>query len=455
MLDRVEATARAWRRLVRQALPGPWNVRAYVSEIAAMLGIGAVAAWPEAAWTAGTAAAVGVGALAAALYVLRRGLPGAVLVASAVSTAVWPGCAPLLMCASWSAGRRLERPRSLIVAFTTTLAFMPAVSWWNRPDPRAVDTVVLLDVTCFFTLVLLPALVGRYQAQRRTLLVTLQERHDQLLRERIMVARQARLRERHRIAQDMHDSLGHQLTLVAVQAGALEMDRDLAETHRAAVRLLRQAAVAAMGELRQVVGVLHDGSGAESSGGIGDVERLVDSTRQVGTRVGFRRTGQERSLSAATGQAAYRVVQEALTNAHKHAAGAAVEVALHYEPDALVVEVVNMPPPLPSAAAAPVSGSQGLAGLRERARLVGGMVRARPTEDGGFRVAGVLPYEATGSAEPDDDAWLNGVLSANLGPPGSARPLSYTRHRAYGWTLAVMVGATAAALTAMGLFLVL
>lgn len=454
MLGRVEATARAWRTLLRRALPGPWNVRTYVSEGTGILGIGVAAALPEAVVSGGTAAAVGIGGLAAALYVLRRGLPGVVLVASAVSTGIWLGCVPLLVCAGWSAGRRLERPRSLIVVFTTTLVLMPAVSWWNQPDPWALDAVLALNVTCFFALVLLPALVGRYQAQRRTLLATLQERHDQLLRERIMVARQARLRERHRIAQDMHDSLGHQLTLIAVQTGALEMDRGLAEPHRAAVQVLRQAAVAAMGELRQVVGVLHDDSVAESSGGVDDIEGLVDATRQVGTRAGFRCTGQDRPLSAATGQAAYRIVQEALTNAHKHAPGAAVEVALHYEPDALVVEVVNAPPAAPSAPAVPVSGSQGLAGLRERARLVGGMVRARATGDGGFRVAGVLPYEATGSAAPDDDSWLHDMSPAGPEPADSLGPVSYARHRAYGRTLAVTVGATAAVLTAMGLFLV-
>ncbi len=89
----------------------------------------------------------------------------------------------------------------------------------------------------------------------------------------------------------------------------------------------------------------------------------------------------------------YRIVQEGLTNAHKHAPGAPITVELRHEPDSLVVEVANGPVPAGAPAAPPaISGGQGLAGLRERARLVGGMVHSGPAPDGGFRVAGVLPY---------------------------------------------------------------
>ncbi|KOG87662.1 histidine kinase, partial [Streptomyces varsoviensis] len=106
-----------------------------------------------------------------------------------------------------------------------------------------------------------------------------------------------------------------------------------------------------------------------------------------------------RPLSPAADHAAYRVAQEGLTNAHKHAPGAPIELALHYDADSLVVEVVNGPPPAGAGRAA-VSGGQGLTGLGERTRLIGGMVHAGPTAEGGFRLAGVLPYAPAGADAP-------------------------------------------------------
>jgi hypothetical protein len=113
--------------------------------------------------------------------------------------------------------------------------------------------------------------------------------------------------------------------------------------------------------------------------------------------VELRRTGGHQALPPAADHAAYRIVQEALTNAYKHAPGALISVELRYEPDSFVVEIVN------EAAASPprdvVSGGQGLTGLHERARLVGGLVHTGPVDGGGFRVAGVLPY-GVGEAAP-------------------------------------------------------
>ncbi|NEC53918.1 two-component sensor histidine kinase, partial [Actinospica acidiphila] len=115
--------------------------------------------------------------------------------------------------------------------------------------------------------------------------------------------------------------------------------------------------------------------------------------------------GEARPLAPAADHAVYRIVQEGLTNAHKHAPGAPITVELRYEPDSLVVEVANAPvpdgtPPAPPA----ISGGQGLAGLGERARLVGGMVHSGPSPDGGFRLAGVLPYGDGASPAGREDA---------------------------------------------------
>lgn len=296
-----------------------------------------------------------------------------------------------------------------------------------------VELIVGFSLGGYLLLAVLPALWGRYRAQRRALTDALRERNEQLVREHAMIAHQARLRERHRIAQDMHDSLGHQLALISVHTGALEVDRTLTDRQREAVGVLRLAAVGAMRELREVVGVLHDestalppgpgsppvagvgvgagvgagagaGVGGVGTGGVDGIEGLVDSSRAAGTPVSLVRDGERRPLAASAGHAAYRVVQEALTNAHKHAPGAPITVALRYEPDALVVEVANPAAPEPvgaragGAAPAVVSGDQGLTGLRERARLVGGMVHAGPTPGAGFRLAAVLPYRGAEGA---------------------------------------------------------
>lgn len=364
----------------------------------------------------GPLGAAPIGLAAAALYLLRRGLPTATLLIAATAVGAFGGFIPVLAAASWSAGYRIARARTLVAACIGTLVLSTAVGFCYNVDELPVRGLIGINLAIFLLLVVLPAVFGRYRAQRRTLLTTLQERNDQLLRERAMIAHQARLRERHRIAQDMHDSLGHQLALISVHTGALEVDRSLTDRQREAVAVLRQAAVTAMRELRETVGLLRDENaiGAAGSkgvagtagdtgvaGGVEAIERLTDASRAAGTAVALTRSGEIRPLAAATGHAAYRIVQEALTNAHKHAPTAPIDVALRYEPDALLVEVVNGPSRAPAPGPV-VSGGQGLTGLRERARLLGGMVHSGPTTEGGFRLAGVLPYEGSGRAPADD-----------------------------------------------------
>lgn len=114
-------------------------------------------------------------------------------------------------------------------------------------------------------------------------------------------------------------------------------------------------------------------------------------------------------MAPAAGHTAYRIAQEGLTNAHKHAPGAPITLALRYEPDSLVVEVANGPAPAAAPdAPAVISGGQGLRGLQERARLIGGMVHTGPTADGGFRIAGMLPYSAGTSAALDTGTGTEG-----------------------------------------------
>ncbi|MER5201607.1 histidine kinase [Streptomyces sp. NPDC002825] len=355
-----------------------------------------------------------VAAGAALLSLLRRRLPASVLVLTAGLTPFLPGLAPLLIMLGWSSGRYVASVGRALAAFIAAFVLNVGGTLLETWDRQRLLSVAFIATLYYLGTILAPGLAHRYWTQRRTLLHALQERNAQLLRERSMVVWHARLRERQRIAQDMHDSLGHQLALIAVHTGALEVDRELGERQREVVGVLRNASVTAMHELREVVGILRDGVAADdgtaaapapagdetgrAARGIAGIEGLVAAARAAGTSVGLRRLGDERPLAPAADHAAYRIVQEALTNAYKYAPGTPIGVELRYEPDTFVVEVVNGEP-VDGPVKDVVSGRQGLAGLAERARLVGGMCHAGPADGGGFRVAGMLPYGAAPVAE--------------------------------------------------------
>ncbi|HEY9373845.1 sensor histidine kinase, partial [Streptomyces sp.] len=162
----------------------------------------------------------------------------------------------------------------------------------------------------------------------------------------------------------------------------------------------------AIAQLRTLLGTMRSGQTdhREPQPGLAALPELIERTGRSGLRVTLTSDGVPRPIPVEVDVAAYRIVQEALTNAYKHAPGATIGVELRYEPDAFVVEVVNGAAVLPAGDV--VSGGQGLTGLHERARLVGGMVHAGPVDDGGFRVAGVLPYgvvEVTPLVDAADD----------------------------------------------------
>lgn len=417
-VGRVDAKAgvrAGWERLKGGE---PWSRREFagdltIAAVLALLGLGV----DELSDSSGQKMALGV-VVVVALTLLRRRLPAATLVLGAAASAFLPGVFLVTIVLGWSAGRRIVGVGRALTAFV--LAFLAEVGLslfdqWSQ--------------MLFLAATVMPGLASRYWYQRRTLLSALQERNDQLLRERTMVAGQARLRERQRIAQDMHDSLGHQLALISVHTGALEVDPALTDRQREAVGVLRQASVAAMHELREVVGILRDGVEAPApveeaqpaARGVAGIPGIVDAARAAGTDVRLATAGRPRPLVSACDHAAYRIVQEALTNAYKHAPGSAITVELRYEDDSLVVEIANGPAAGPGAGEV-VSGGQGLTGLRERARLVGGMVHAGGVEGGGFRVAGVLPYgtEPAGAAEDvadDFGQWSQARASVRSAPP--------------------------------------
>ncbi|MFD4863922.1 sensor histidine kinase [Streptomyces sp. NPDC058412] len=432
----VKAKARAGWAWLRG--PEPWTRRMVAGDLAvggvlAILGLGV----DELSDGSGLRMLVSSVAVVA-LTLMRRRLPGTALVVASAVGALLPGTFFVTPLLAWSAGRRIVGVGRAVAAFA--LAFVAAVGASVTDNSAQMQPllVIVFSTLMFLAMIVMPGLASRYWSQRRTLLRALHERNGQLLRERAMVAGQARLRERQRIAQDMHDSLGHQLALISVHTGALEVDPELTGRQREAVGVLRQASVAAMHELREVVGILRDGVEAPApveeaqpaARGVAGIAGVVEAARGSGTDVRLTTSGQPRPLVAACDHAAYRIVQEALTNAYKHAPGAPIAVELRYEDDSLVVEIANGPAAGPADAEV-VSGGQGLTGLRERARLVGGMVHAGATEGGGFRVAGVLPYgtEPAGVEDVADDfgqrAHAQTYAPAGVRGPAGEQPMDW------------------------------
>ncbi|MEV0167931.1 signal transduction histidine kinase [Nonomuraea fuscirosea] len=192
---------------------------------------------------------------------------------------------------------------------------------------------------------------------------------------------QARLRERARIARDMHDSLGHDLALIAVRAAGLELAPGLAPAQVKAAGELRVAAADATERLRQIIGLLRDDADAAPLAPVGeDVSELVRRAADSGMSITL-----HGSTDPSASALVHAVVQEGLTNAAKHAPGAAVEVTLSPHR----IRVRNEPPRSRPTAR---SGGLGLAGLRERVRLSGGTLTAGPYGDG-FELTVTLPHE--------------------------------------------------------------
>ncbi|WP_242614394.1 sensor histidine kinase [Actinomadura roseirufa] len=239
-------------------------------------------------------------------------------------------------------------------------------------------------------LVGLPLAVGLWINARRQVLAALAERAGRLEREQAARAEQARAAERARIAREMHDVVAHKVSLVVLHAGALQSDAADEDTRRAA-DLIRATGREALANLREVLGVLRAAHAEPRTPppALSDLERLLAQSRAAGLTVRRRDEGAARPLPDAAERAAYRVVQEALTNVHKHAAGAAAEVVLRHRPGHLEVTVHNGP--AEAAPDLPPGGGLGLAGLRERLALLGGTLEAGPRPDGGFAVRARVP----------------------------------------------------------------
>jgi signal transduction histidine kinase len=235
--------------------------------------------------------------------------------------------------------------------------------------------------------------LGDRVRMRRERIAELEERLRRAEREAERERRLAAAEERTRIARDLHDSAGHAINVILVQAGAARLlsEQDPAEA-RAALATIEEVARETVGEIDRLVRVLRedasDGDPVDPPGGLAGLPTLVERVRATGLDVTVEELGDRRPLEPAVDQAAYRILQEALTNAAQHGDGPAqVEVA--FDPDALTLTVVNPS----SGEASPAAPGHGLVGMRERAVLLGGTFTAGP-EDEGFAVRVRLPLQA-------------------------------------------------------------
>jgi signal transduction histidine kinase len=322
------------------------------------------------------------------LLTLRRRAPFPALLVVAALSVLSPAINGGLTVLSYAVGRYVGRwPARIVAAVAGVVVVAEPWSGGAVGDQfsRWIGGAVL---------VLLPGAVGIYVRTRSLLLQALRDRADKAEAERELLARDAVLVERTRIAREMHDAVGHRVSLMVLQAGAIEMaaaDRERVEQLAGQVQT---AGRQALDELRQMVGVLRaedvdDAAPLGPQPGLADLATLVAQSRDAGMTVDLTAPDGAPAVDPVASRAAYRIVQEALTNAGKHAPGAVVRVSVDRETDRLVVRVVNGPSRGPVADAP--GGGYGLVGLAERVRTLGGRLSTGPRLDGGFEVEAVLP----------------------------------------------------------------
>jgi signal transduction histidine kinase len=242
---------------------------------------------------------------------------------------------------------------------------------------------------------------GMFVRARRQLVLSLRDRAERAEAEQHLRVEQARQHERARIAREMHDVLAHRISLLSLHAGALEFRPDAPSDEVArAAGVIRASAHDALEDLRTVIGVLREGG----DGGdperpqptLADLPALIEESRAAGMQVRFGgRVEDVAAVPATTGRSAYRIVQEGLTNARKHAQGAAVEVVIEGGPGiGLTIEIRNrLPVGVGAEPRIPGTGT-GIVGLAERASLAGGRLEHGFTPAGDYRLWVWLPWPA-------------------------------------------------------------
>ena len=240
-------------------------------------------------------------------------------------------------------------------------------------------------------------IAGTVVRSRRAAADEVSQRADRLEREREEHARQVTAQERLRIARELHDIVAHKLSIVVVHAQAAQRVADPASV-RGLMVTVEETGRSALDEMRRLLGVLRPSSNesemssSEPQPGLAALDSLVDQVRAAGLPVTLTLSGDSVPLPDAVDLSAYRIVQEALTNALKHAGPARVCVQLHYSDDTVEITVVDDGrggvPSLPGS-------GHGLTGMRERTSLLGGVLEAGPQPGGGYRVRVTLPISSS------------------------------------------------------------
>ncbi|WP_067539115.1 sensor histidine kinase [Nocardia crassostreae] len=344
---------------------------------------------------------------AGAALLFRRYRPLPVLAVTVAAEVLVGATWPMLLAVFSVADRYGNRTRTWVATAITVVA--ATIPWGLSMSTR---DLLINRGPITLLLVLVPALIGLWTNQRAQTLASLRDRADQAERERDLLAAAAVEAERLRIAREMHDIVAHRISQITVLAGALEVSADGKPAEMA--NTIRETGVQALTEMRELLGVLRQTDApagpppptpVKSAGALPDraddraplrpaptlsaITELVDSAVAAGQRVDVSIPARLPAVPGVVGRAAYRVVQEALTNATKHAAGAEARVAVTVRGDSLEVDVRNGPGE-PGALAAQGSGF-GLVGMRERVELAGGALHSGALPSGGFVVHASFP----------------------------------------------------------------
>lgn len=284
----------------------------------------------------------------------------------------------------------LSRHRLLLAGCALTFAVIDFMPWpWSSLKATELTQAdVLFHLSYTVATATAPVFLGQLVQARRELSLRIAEISEAREQERLLTAQSVLAKERAQLAREMHDVVSHQVSLIAVQAGALQVGSPDAETRRAAATI-RRLSVQTLDELRHMVSVLR-ASGSRPTEltpqpSLGELRRLVDVSG-IETKL---ETDLPEGLTPAVQRAVYRTVQEALTNVRKHAPGATATVRIHHADGALHTTITNTAPT--RVALALPSAHHGLAGLRQRAELLGGTVACGHTTDGGYELRLELP----------------------------------------------------------------
>ncbi|WKK70368.1 histidine kinase [Rathayibacter oskolensis] len=405
-------------------LPGHRRPPGWVGDVIAAIVIAALALapFPGREYRATSGLALGLTLTPILLLPLRRRLPVAVLVvtvalygAAALTGTLSPGIVIAAAVAMFAVANRRPRRLSVIVMIATAASILLL--------SLLAATVGALDarVIQFAVIIAFAGAAGDATRSRREYIVAVTERAERAEQTRESEARRRVTEERLRIARDLHDAVAHQISVISLNAGvassALETRPDRA---REALGTIRTAARSVLGEIGDLLEVLRsDERLAESAGpqpGLERLDELVGRFEADGLQITLRTEGDPAAVTGAVDLVAYRVVQEALTNAHKHGADHRAHVLLDIGGDRVGIVVTN---PVPAEAApAPRGAGHGLLGLRERVASVRGSVTTGPAP-GGYRVAATLPLPQQPPPQPVPDA---SHATASRSTPSHATP---------------------------------